>query len=239
LGGTVLSRTTTNIPAPSPLNLFQSSIAYVGDYSFFGFTSPITGSRFRFEASPTFGSLDFVSALADYRRYLFTNPFTFAFRGIHYGRYLGDSEDPRISPLTLGNDAWVRGYDIYSISSEECTDAAGGCPEIDRLLGSKMAIFNFETRIPLFGTEQYGLINFPYFPLELSAFFDAGIAWNRGDNPVFEFARQSSERIPVMSTGIAARVNILGYIVVQAFYAYPFQRPVSGSRFGFLISPGW
>ena len=33
---------------PDPLNLFEASIAYVGDNSFAAFTSPVRGGRFRF-----------------------------------------------------------------------------------------------------------------------------------------------------------------------------------------------
>jgi hypothetical protein len=42
---------------------------------------------------------------------------------------------------------------------------------------------NFELRIPLLGVSEYGLINFPYLPLEVAPFFDAGVAWRSGDTP--------------------------------------------------------
>lgn len=240
VGNTIVERTERDLDAPPALNLIQSSAAYVGDYSFFGFTSPVEGSRFRFEVEPTFGSLQFGSLLGDYRRYFFLNPVTFAFRALHYGRYFGDSEDSRLSPLHIGYNDLVRGYDLNSFEISECTHSgAGGCPEIDRLIGSKIGLFNFEVRLPLFGTEQFGIINFGFLPLELSAFFDAGVAWTKASRPVFEFESSSDKRIPVYSTGIAARVNLLGYLVVQAFYAHAFQRPGNSSQFGFIISPGW
>jgi WD40 repeat protein len=240
-GGIIHDRTVEQIESPAALNLFQVSTAYVGDYSFFGFTSPISGSRFRFEAESTLGSLNFLGALADYRNYLFFNPVTFAFRGLHYGRYFGDAEDLRLAQLSIGDDVWVRGYRLGSYSLDECTQSGvpGGCPEIDRLFGSKLAVFNFETRVPLFGTDQFGLIPIGFIPLELSAFFDAGIAWRKDDFPVFDFSRDSHERIPVMSTGLAARLNLFGYIVIQGYWAYPFQRPKSNGEWGLLISPGW
>jgi hypothetical protein len=34
-------------------------------------------------------------------------------------------------------------------------------------------------------------------------------------------------------------MNILGYMVLEAYYAYPFQRPEKGAHFGFVLSPGW
>ena len=52
-------------------------------------------------------------------------------------------------------------------------------------------------------------------------------------------ASNSSKRVPVFSTGISARMNVLGYLVLEAYYAYPFQRPEKGAHFGFVLSPGW
>jgi hypothetical protein len=45
--------------------------------------------------------------------------------------------------------------------------------------------------------------------------------------------------VPVFSTGVSARMNVLGYLVFEAYYAYPFQRPEKGAHFGFVLSPGW
>ncbi|HZD05825.1 MAG TPA: hypothetical protein VE173_12940, partial [Longimicrobiales bacterium] len=53
---------------PSPVNLVQGSAAYVGDNSFFGFTSPVRGGRFRFELQGTTGSQRFLTAIGDWRR---------------------------------------------------------------------------------------------------------------------------------------------------------------------------
>jgi hypothetical protein len=92
----------------------------------------------------------------------------------------------------------------------------------------------------------YGLINMPILPTEIAPFFDAGLAW-WGSNaqsdflgsPRLAFDRNASDRVPVFSAGIAARMNILGYLVFEAYYAYPFQRPEKGAHFGFQIAPGW
>ncbi len=241
LNGFLLSNNTKSLPSPSALNLFQLGAAYVGDYSYFGFTSPIKGSRFRFEVEPTVGSLQFLTALADYRKYFFLNPITIALRGLHYGRYFGDADNNRLSPLYVGYDTWVRGYSINSFDLTECsqTNDPYGCPEIDRLIGSRIGIINAEIRLPLFGTEQFGLINFPYLPTEIVGFLDGGIAWSKSNPPIFKLSKNSNQRIPVFSAGLAARVNLFGYLVGQVYYAYPFQRPGKGFVFGFVISPGW
>jgi Tol biopolymer transport system component len=237
----IVGRDNIGLPAPSALNLYQSSLAYVGDFSFFGFTSPVFGSRFRFEVEGTVGTFQFASLLGDYRRYFFMNPLTFAVRGLHYGRYLGDSENRELTPLFIGYETFVRGYSVNSFTTDDCTRSGdpSRCPEFDRLVGTRLALFNAELRIPLLGTDQFGLINFPYLPTELVAFFDGGTAWTRDEAPVWKWDRESSERIPVFSAGGAARVNLFGYIVLEFFYAYPFQRPGRGMQFGLSLQPGW
>jgi hypothetical protein len=243
------------LPSPDALNFLTTSAALVGDNSFFGFTSPVAGQRFRLEAAPTFGTLTFQTLLGDYRHYFLKQPVTLAFRGLHYGRYGKDAdgirivEDPQgdyqeriLSPLFLGYEPLIRGYSRGSFTNQECL-AAGeqttGCPPFDRLFGSRLAVANFELRIPLFGVPEYGLINFPYLPTEIAPFFDAGVAWSDGDTPDLRFDRVTADRVPVFSTGLSARVNILGYLVLEGYYAYPFQRPDKGWHWGLQIAPGW
>jgi Tol biopolymer transport system component len=239
--GYVISREENSLDAPSALDLSQSSIAYVGDYSFFGFTSPVTGRRYRLELEPTFGSLRYLTVLADYRHYQFWRPVTLAFRMMHYGRYLGDSESDRLSALMLGFETWVRGYSLDSFDPSECTQTGDPdkCPEFDRLVGSRVAVFNAELRLPLFGTDRYGLVNFNLLPVELAAFLDGGVAWTKYEQPTFKLTKRSNQRIPVFSAGLAARFNLLGYLIGQVYYVYPFQRPEKGAHFGFVLAPGW
>ena len=242
--GTFIGQERNNIEAPPGLSFGLGSIALVGDYSYFGFASPVAGGRYRFEVSPAIGQINFTTLLGDYRRYFFFQPVTFAMRGLYYGRFGKDANDrQRLSPLYLGQETLIRGYDVNDFDASECTPVAGGtgseCPEFDRLLGSKLGVANFEMRVPLFGVRQFGLINFPYLPTEIAPFFDAGVAWEKGDSPEFTFSRNSTKRVPVFSTGISARMNVLGYLVFEAYYAYPFQRPEKGAHFGFVLSPGW
>ncbi|HUG40889.1 MAG TPA: BamA/TamA family outer membrane protein [Longimicrobiales bacterium] len=233
------------------LNLVTASAAYVGDWSYFGFTSPVRGGRFRFEVSPMLGDMTVVNGLADYRRYFWTYPFTFALRGLHFGRYGPDAEGGNrllTRDIFLGYETLVRGYARESWSFQECV--RDDCPNFGRLFGSRIAVANAEVRVPLFGVPEYGLINFPFLPTELSAFFDAGLAWysegacanapsgSLGCSPTFEWDDQTA-RTPVASTGVSARVNVLGFMVLEAYYAYPFQRPDKGWHFGFNIAPGW
>jgi Tol biopolymer transport system component len=241
VGNIIVNNYTEGLPSPDALNLFQSDLAYVGDYSLSGFTSPIDGSRFRFGVQPSIGSINFVSLTADIRKYFFFKPFTLAFRLLHYGRYGNGAESNRLSPLYLGYPTWVRGYDLNSINQSECNGASNpaGCPVFERLVGSRIGVFNMEFRIPLFGTEQFGLVNFPFLPTEISFFLDGGVAWSGGQGARLAFETNTPDRVPVFSTGVAARVNLFGYLIGQVYYAHAFQRPGNSQQIGFVISPGW
>lgn len=242
-GSTPVRRVRDDLPSQSALTFGTGSAALVGDYSFSAFTSPVAGGRYRFEVEPNIGSINYTTALADYRRYLFARPFTFAFRGMHYGRYGGGSDDPRIQPLFVGQPSLVRGYDATSFDPGECQAPASTgsdqCPQFDRLIGSRLAVASAELRIPLFGTEQFGLIPFKWLPLELSPFADAGVAWSQGDKVDLRFDRTTADRVPVFSAGISARMNLLGYAIGELYWARPFQRPGKNWVFGFQLRPGW
>lgn len=245
-GGT--NRVVEQLDSPDALYLAQAALAYVGDYSFFGFTSPVSGGRYRFQVQPLLGSASFVSALADYRRYHFINPVTIAWRGLHIGNY-GAAQDDLFASQYLGYwyyPAFVRGYSFTNFEPTECTQAtpepgqpASTCLEADRLFGTRIALASAEVRFPLFGTEQFGLFNFPYLPTELTLFADAGLAWTAEEGPELRFSRTDPGRVPVVSVGSSARINLLGALVFEVYYAYPFQRPEKGGHFGMLFSPGW
>ncbi len=238
-GNYLLDQSTQSLPTPSGIMLAQTDLAYVGDYSLFGFTSPVKGTRYRLEVQPNIGTIRYMSILADFRHYQFIRPFTLAFRAMHYGRYLKDADNDRLSPLYLGYETLVRGYTAGSLTNAELQVVNGRVPEYDRLLGSRLAVVNAEVRFPLFGTTDYGLVDFAYLPTELVAFFDGGVAWYANDPPKLKWATNSTERIPVFSAGVAVRVNVLGALVGQVYMAFPFQRPQKTTQFGFVIAPGW
>ncbi|MEX1183627.1 MAG: basic secretory protein-like protein [Gemmatimonadota bacterium] len=243
--------TIQEVPSPDPLNFVESSIALVGDNSYFGLTSPVAGERWRLEVSPTFGTLTYQSVLADYRRYFLRGPVTLALRGMHFGRYGEDAEgltaEQRVlRELFVGYETLVRGYAYESFDIGKECGAVGGsqedlfaCPVFDRLFGTRLAVANLELRIPVLGVPELGLINFPYLPTEITPFIDAGLAWSADAAPTLGFARSTVERVPVFSAGVSARMNILGYVIFEAYYAYPFQRPDKGAHFGFNLAPGW
>jgi Tol biopolymer transport system component len=242
VGNTVVAQTRNTIPSEPGLNFAAGSAAFVGDYSFSGFTSPVAGGRYRFEVSPYVGSLNYETLLADYRHYFFMRPFTLAVRGIHFGRYGSSAEDPRLGPMFVGQPYLIRGYDPNSFDVSECSAQPGAndnCPQFTRLSGSRLGVANMEFRIPLFGTEQFGLLNFPFLPTEIAPFVDAGVAWNQNQSASFRFDQNTPDRVPVFSTGISARFNLFGYAVGEVYWVHPYQRPGKQSMFGFQLVPGW
>jgi hypothetical protein len=107
-----------------------------------------------------------------------------------------------------------------------------------------MVVTNLEMRFPFLGTDQLGLINFPYLPMELVGFVDGGVAWNSENSPKFRFESDrgdlaTAERFPVFSAGGAARVNLLGAIILEGYAAFPFQRPDKSAVWGVQIASGW
>ena len=224
--------------APPSVSYGQVSAALVGDYSIFGLTSPVAGGRWRLEVSPVFGDLNFQTFLADWRRYLYARPVTFAFRALHVGRYGSDAESDRISPLFVGSEQLVRGYAPESFEGNECLRNALDCPAFDRLVGSRIGVVSLEMRIPLLAPEGFGLIPFNFVPLEIAPFVDAGAAWTKDENVRFAFDRRALDRVPVVSYGVSTRVNLLGYAVLEAYYAFPTHRR-TGWHWGFNFAPGW
>jgi outer membrane protein assembly factor BamA len=200
-----------------------SSASLVHDNPFFGATSPILGERWRLEVSPTFGTLQFYTALADYRKYIMPfRPFTLAGRILHYGRYGRDADDGRMFPLFLGYSSLVRGYDIGSFDVNECGGSSNTCPVFDQLVGSKLLIANAELRFPPFGLLGAGGGYYGILPLEAALFYDAGVAWTSTEGA--QLFGNGPRKI-VRSAGVTLRMNLLGYAIGQMDIVHPFDRP--------------
>jgi hypothetical protein len=112
-----------------------------------------------------------------------------------------------------------------------------------------MALGSAELRVPLLGPEILSLATFQYLPTDLVLFADAGVAWTNEDLTEFSFSSntigQSDPAVsgtvpaqPVTSAGVSARVNVLGALILEAFYARTFQRTKNWD-FGVILRPGW
>jgi outer membrane protein assembly factor BamA len=234
--GDFLSRETEDLGGAPALKLASASAALVRDQTAFGALSPVVGQRFRFEVTPTFGDLQMTTASLDFRQYVMpVRPLTLAMRALHLGRYGSGGEDPRLFPLFLGYPSLVRGYDAGSFDSSECTvQTDGSCPEFDRLLGSRLFVFNGEARIPLLGAFT-GNLDYGPIPVELFGFFDAGVAWNKAARPSVE----GGPRSWVSSAGLGARVNLFGYAIGEFNLGRALDRPERGWQFVFNLRPGF
>ena len=236
LYGNQISQDRTNIATYPTLNLGQAAAALVRDTSIMGITSPIRGSRYRLELSQTNGSLQYTGVLTDARTYLMpARPYTFAFRGLYYGRYGSGAEDQRLPTLYLGYPGLVRGYDPGSFDSGECAGQTNGtCTAFDRLIGSRVAIANAELRFPLWGAFRRDQFYGP-LPIEMAFFSDTGVAWGQTNGLAFSDA----VRKPVTSVGAAARINLFGFAVGEIDFVRPFQRPNKGWIWQFQLMPGF
>ena len=81
---------------------------------------------------------------------------------------------------------WCAATTQASFESYECRslDQDGSCPAFDRLLGSRVAIFNAEVRFPLWGA--FGGSNFyGPLPIEMAFFADSGVAWGQSNSVLF------------------------------------------------------
>jgi Tol biopolymer transport system component len=235
--GQLISEDKVKLPSPEALSLAEGSAALVYDTSTFGATGPILGRRYRLEVSPTVGTVNYTGVTADVRQYVMPiRPYTLAARVLHYGRYGRGGDDDRFFPLYVGYPDLIRGYDYNSFSADECgVSTDGSCPVFDQLLGSRVLVANLELRFPPFGALGgkgfYGPI-----PIDLVAFADAGIAWDRQNKATF---LKNGTRKWVKSVGAAARVNLFGYAVVEIDYVHPLDRPNKGWLWQFNLSPGW
>jgi Tol biopolymer transport system component len=248
------------IPLKS-FSIFQVNASFVGDNSINGITSPLDGFRYRIGAEQYFGDYKFSAVTVDLRKYLRLKPITLAARTYNYMRIGKDGEN--LYPLYVGYPYYIRGYEANSLYNSTTTD---GTFDINQLSGSKMAVFNFEIRLPFTGPKKLSAIPSKFLFSDLNLFFDAGLAWNEGSKVVFKSQptyqtinvtdaqgnpindsngnpitqKVTNERVPALSVGISLRVNVFGYFVLEPYYAIPFQRKdISAGVFGLTFAPGW
>jgi hypothetical protein len=182
-----------------PTTVAEVGAALVGDYTVFGPTGPIIGSRYRLEVSPAVGGLTYTGVLADYRRYLMpVKPYTLALRLLHSARYGRDGGDQRLLPSFLGSRYYVRGH--WRDARDCRPDANGACG--GELFGSRMAAANVEVRAPVWGLFSHQL---EYGPLPIDAF--RLCRWRRGVVGVAHVHQQHRRGHPAQCRRPAVRVR--------------------------------
>jgi hypothetical protein len=242
--GYVYDQRVVDTTSRDPIYYGQASVALVGDRSYSAFTGPIQGSRYRFEVTPTAGTLSFTTALADYRYYAFLRPITFAFRGLHYGPLRperGRLHRP-VSALPRRGAAHAR--------LQRGLVRPGRVRRAERRLALHLRLLRpparqqarrreLRGRIPVFGVPEYGLFNVPFLPFTLAPFVDAGVAWNGDTRPSFSAAEGAlNYRTPVVSAGLSGRFNVLGYAILEAYIAPSIPATDQGMDLGIPAGAG-
>ena len=260
--GTEIERETEELPSPGSLNMGTAAAALVYDNTIFGGVGPILGQRYRLEVSPRVGDLNYVTALVDFRRYMMpVRPTTFAFRIMHFGRYGSDAEatwgDIESNPVPgyenvrvlsdvyLGWPSIIRGYNDGSFSVQECASSTvSSCDVFNNLFGSRIASANFEYRVPLIGF--FGVIpSAGAPPVEIAPFFDVGMAWRDGTTPRLDCDASKDQIIlrncseVVASVGLAGRLNLLGFLIMELDFVNPLSRPDKGWYWQFSLLPAF
>ena len=230
-----------NQPTSPSFGLLTFGTAYTLDNAYMGIASPLRGQRFRAEIKYLSGGLNFLNFLIDYRKYIFINPICIAARVYHNGRYGSSTTNSLFQASYLGWPWLVRGYENY--------DPSNNGQDLNLLYGSKLAVANLEVRIPFTGPERLCLIPFKYLMTELSFFTDAGIAWNSSNKLTFNInhnvnlgstQKTSNYRYPMISYGVSLRINVLGLMILEPYYAIPIQKNgLKYSGLGFNFLPGW
>lgn len=236
--------------------LFQLNAGFVGDNSIFGLTAPLDGFRYRVSGEKFLGTYNFAGVTADLRKYWRAKPVTFAIRSYNTLRIGKDAD--KLYPMYLGYPYLIRGYEsnsIYKTTSARASESF----DINQLSGSKIAVVNFEVRLPFTGPKKLAAVPSKFLFSDLNLFFDAGVAWTNDTKVVFKSEptytdvpvkddngavigsyQSTNERVPALSVGVSLRVNVFGYFVLEPYYAIPFQRKdVKAGVFGLTFAPGW
>ena len=220
------------------VSYYGPQLALVHDNSLFGWVGPFAGSRWRVEASPSFGAWQFTTGLVDWRRYFFARPFTLALRGLFFGRYGRDAD---LFQQFLGSTDLIRGYTAGSVINHECLTSAttSSCPELDQLIGSRLAVVNAELRFPLTRSLVLGFLPVGLPPIEGAIFYDAGLAWDSNSKVLLTNRGQDPEtyRSPLRSWGGSIRMNLLGFVILRLDYTKPLSRSYKTSYWTVSLGP--
>lgn len=216
---TVTSENLDNVQVETQKNTFTiPSVGYTYDNTFWGYTSPIEGTRF---FTTLFGDpglmkskQSFASLVWDYRKYFrfwFDNSFVMRFSG---GYSVGANPQRFILG---GTDNWLnRSFKTGEIPLEDASDFAFLSPALPlrgydyaEQIGTKYSLVNLELRMPLIRYLVTGPIPILLSNILGTAFVDVGTAWE--DNSALKLFKQSESGKTVtddllIGTGFGARM---------------------------------
>jgi len=197
------------------------SIGFVHDNTFWGYYSPIEGSRYRitFFGNPGIGSSQhsFYSTVWDFRQYYrfwFDNGFAMRFSG-------GISGGNNPQRFFLGGvDNWInRSFASGDIPIESTSDFAfltPGLPlrgyDYGEKIGTKYSLLNLELRVPLIRYLVTGPLPLLFQNILGSIYFDAGTAWNYNKQLQLFTKNENGNTVTkdlLMGTGIGLRMYFI------------------------------
>ncbi|MEO5580795.1 MAG: BamA/TamA family outer membrane protein [Gemmatimonadaceae bacterium] len=232
-----------DVASADAFNFASPSVAFVSDNTLFGITGPVMGRRYRFQISPSVGTLRWVEYLTDYRRYdpIIFNTLTIATRLLASASV---GRDESAFPKYIGRPEYVRGYDRANFGSYECTgfiDGGSTC-NTAQLVGTRVVVANAELRFPLIRRFDLGSLPVGLPPVEGLLFFDAGVAWSAGQKVSlsqpedYDFMLQ---RFPLRSYGLGLRVNLFNFAILKWDYAKPLDQPGRKANWTFSLGPSF
>lgn len=218
------------------------SLAFIHDNVMWGYTSPIQGTRYRFEVygNPGIGNskLGFYTLSGDYRTYLrFWTDYSFVMR--FSGGY---SDGPNAQRFFLGGiENWInRSFATSEIPIESTSDYAFLTAVLplrgynySESIGSKYFLMNYELRFPLIRYLVPGPLPILFSNILGVAYIDAGAAWNNtGKLKLFnrnvDGTFESQDLLT--GTGVGARVYFLYFLlrfdVAWAYNFHKFSSPI-------------
>jgi Tol biopolymer transport system component len=217
------------------------ALSYVFDNALWGYTSPIDGSRFRFDVFGNPGvtgrRLSFYSLLGDYRSYArFWTDYSFAFR--LSGGFSGGANPQRF--FIGGIENWInRRFATGDIPLTTASDFAFLTPAMPlrgfdyaEQIGTRYGLMNLELRFPLIRYLVTGALPILFSNILGTAFIDVGSAWN-SEKELKLFERNPENRVVskdlLMGTGVGARIFFLYFLlrfdVAWAYNVDAFSRP--------------
>ena len=120
--------------------------------------------------------------------------------------------------------------------------ASGEKININDLLGSRVLVSNLELRLPFTGPERLSLLRSRFLFTELNLFTDGGVAFGKAvspsSDPKGDLVSRKSKFI--MSSGASLRLNLFGYLILEPYYAIPWQNGgFRNANFGINLLQGW
>jgi len=224
------------------------AISFIHDNTLFGYTSPIEGTRYRFDliGNPGIGNkkLSFYSMLGDYRTYFrFWTDYSFGFR--LSGGY-SDGQNPQRFFIG-GVDNWInRSFANNEIPVNSASDFAfltAAVPlrgyDYAQEIGTHYALMNAEFRFPFIRYLVTGALPILFSNILGVVFVDAGSAWNSNHELQLISKNNNGQVVSndlLMGTGVGARVFFLYFLLkFDVAWAYNIQ---SFSAPKFYISLG-